>query len=431
MRIKLFAILVLSYFTSFSQGGANSVYSQYGMGILYPHQFGQSFGMGNTGIAMSNPLNINLFNPASVADIKYVTFDINIVSNSFTAKDGINTPASYTDASMGTMGVAIPLLKNWGMFGGLTPYSSMGYRLKNSYTDPNLGALTDFYHGAGGINSVFLGTGYRFKNISVGAKANYLSGTLLQDRLRVISSPGYFNSYVQNKYVFSSLTFDAGLQYHINVNENLTITLGAVYGLQQSMNVKSTERALSTTQTQLLDTGAVYYNIKSVIYDNSANPMKSTLTYPQYFGGGVAMNFKEKLTLTFDYKQQEWQQFEMSSSSTTGRNYNFGAEWIPNKNSVGSENFHKRVAYRMGLRYANLPITINNTNVTDFGFNFGVALPLRKLKYERELFGSYINIGVEAGRRGSLTNGLVQETYGKINVGFTFNDKWFIKRKFD
>jgi hypothetical protein len=433
MRIRIVLFLSLVYFSSFSQGGSNSVYSQYGFGMLYPHQSGQSFGMGNTGIAMNNPLGINLFNPASVADIKYMTFDVNALSNSIIAKDGINTPASYTDGSLGTIALAVPLLKNWGAYAGLTPFSSVGYRVLRTFSDSTLGTVNDYYHGTGGVNSIFLGSGYRYKNLSVGAKGNYLFGAFTHEQLRVLTPGTFFNSYIQNKYTFANITLDFGAQYRIAANENLSFIVGVVYGMQQELSVKTTERMVTTTQNVLTDSSATAVYVKSVVFDNTANPGKATLTYPQYFGGGISMNYKERLIITFDYKQQEWKKFELTNSSsyTEGKSFNFGAEWTPNKNSAGNENYHKRVAYRMGLRYANLPLTISNTNITDYGFNIGVAFPLRKLKFERELFGSYINVGFEAGRRGTLAAGLVEENYYKINIGFTFNDKWFIKRKFD
>jgi hypothetical protein len=38
---------------------------------------------------------------------------------------------------------------------------------------------------------------------------------------------------------------------------------------------------------------------------------------------------------------------------------------------------------------------------------------------------------MELGRKGTLEDKLVQETYGTINVGFTFYDFWFIKRRYN
>ena len=199
MRVKILALLVLFTCSAFAQGGSNSVYSQFGLGMLYPHQFGQSFGMGNTGIAMNSSTNLNLFNPASLGNLKYVTFDVNAVSNSVSAKDGVNDPASYTDASLGTIGVGVPLLKGWGAMAGLTPFASMGYRVKRTSTDPILGTVNDYYHGAGGLNTVFIGTGYQYRNFSVGGKMNYVFGTILREKLRALDTT-FTNSYVENQY---------------------------------------------------------------------------------------------------------------------------------------------------------------------------------------------------------------------------------------
>jgi hypothetical protein len=70
---------------------------------------------------------------------------------------------------------------------------------------------------------------------------------------------------------------------------------------------------------------------------------------------------------------------------------------------------------------------INGTTIKRYAGTVGVGLPLRSNN------GSYykINIAAEIGQRGSLVNGLVKENYVNIHLGFTLNDKWFTKYKFD
>ena len=41
------------------------------------------------------------------------------------------------------------------------------------------------------------------------------------------------------------------------------------------------------------------------------------------------------------------------------------------------------------------------------------------------------NISIQIGKRGAANNGLVEERYLKFLAAFTFNDKWFKKRKID
>jgi hypothetical protein len=430
-KIFLFLLTLAPTFTLFSQGGANSIYSQYGMGMLYPHQFGRSFGMGNTGYAISDNLTLNSFNPASVADLQYTTFDVNVVSNTFQSKDGVNTPSQYTDASLGTIAIGTPLLKNWGAMLGLTPFSSMGYSVKALNTDAVAGNYVDYFKGFGGINSLFFGTGYRYKGLSLGAKANYLFGTFNQQKLRVFDDAAYFSAYKDQQYGVFDFTFDFGAQYRIKFNDNAQLTIGAVYGLQQNLNGEYSVSSYITSQNTITDP-MNGNSIKAIVENTTENPSSLALTLPSYFGGGLAFKYRDKLTLAFDYKQQDWSGFQLNAGSyNVGKNYNFGAEYVPNKNSIGNENYHKRIAYRFGLSYQKLPLEINVENVNDLSATIGVSFPLRKFKFERELFGSVINFGVQAGRRGTVNNGLVQDNYIKLNLGFTLNDKWYIKRKFD
>jgi hypothetical protein len=430
-KIFLFLLTLAPTLTLFSQGGANSIYSQYGMGLMYPHQFGRSFGMGNTGIAMSDNLTLNSFNPASVADLQYTTFEVNAIGQAFQSEDGVNTPSKFMDGSLGTIGIGTPLLKGWGAMLGLTPYSSMGYTAKNLGTDIIAGNYTDYFKGFGGVNALFFGTGYRYKNIAVGAKANYLFGTFNQQKLRVFDDASYFNAYKDQQYQISSFTFDFGAQYKLKFNENSSLTFGAVYGMQQSLNSKYSVLSILTVQPNITDPMTPGY-IVDTIESTDGNPAHFTFTVPTYFGGGLVYKYKDKLALAFDYKQQNWSSFELNKGVyTLGRSYNLGAEYAPNKSSVGMENYYKRIAYRAGLCFQNLPLTVNGVAINDYSATLGVSFPLRKFKFERELFGSMINVGVQVGTRGSVSNNLVKDNYIKLNVGFTLNDKWYIKRKFD
>ena len=44
---------------------------------------------------------------------------------------------------------------------------------------------------------------------------------------------------------------------------------------------------------------------------------------------------------------------------------------------------------------------------------------------------SNVNIGFELGKKGTTSSNLVQENYANLSIGFSFNDTWFVKRKFN
>jgi len=54
--------------------------------------------------------------------------------------------------------------------------------------------------------------------------------------------------------------------------------------------------------------------------------------------------------------------------------------------------------------------------------NFGLGLPVGN---------SSINLGFEFGKKGTTSNGLIEENYFNLSVGLSLSDIWFKKRKID
>ena len=99
----------------------------------------------------------------------------------------------------------------------------------------------------------------------------------------------------------------------------------------------------------------------------------------------------------------------------------FGGFYIPKYDSFTS--YVSRVTYRLGARFEETGLVLNNQPIEDFGITFGIGLPVGGL--------SKINIGVELGQLGTLNGGLIKENYANIMLGFSLSDIWFIKRKYD
>ena len=65
---------------------------------------------------------------------------------------------------------------------------------------------------------------------------------------------------------------------------------------------------------------------------------------------------------------------------------------------------------------------MKNESIKDYGMNFGLGLPLGVSK---------IDLGFEFGKRGTSSNGLIEENYFNVSVGLNLGAKWFEKRKID
>ena len=93
-----------------------------------------------------------------------------------------------------------------------------------------------------------------------------------------------------------------------------------------------------------------------------------------------------------------------------------GGEWVPN---AESSRFFDRVHYRAGASFATPYITVNGQDgPKEYSASVGFGLPLNK---------SVLNISGQWVR--SEATGLIKENTFRINIGLTFNERWFMKWK--
>jgi hypothetical protein len=99
-----------------------------------------------------------------------------------------------------------------------------------------------------------------------------------------------------------------------------------------------------------------------------------------------------------------------------------GGYYIPNYTSFS--NYFDRITYRAGLKYEKTGLVVNNQSINDIGMTLGAGFPIT---------GSFsnVNVGLEYGKRGTTAAGLIQENYFNFSMSFSFNDRWFVQRKFE
>jgi hypothetical protein len=102
--------------------------------------------------------------------------------------------------------------------------------------------------------------------------------------------------------------------------------------------------------------------------------------------------------------------------------YSLGGFYTPNPNPFSS--YYKRITYRAGFKYEKTGLIINSQSINDVGMTFGMGLPITGSL-------SNMNLGLEYGKKGTTQANLVQENYFILNMSFSLNDKWFVKRKFN
>ena len=433
LKTPLLAILcgVLFFFSTnkiVAQTLTTSPYSRYGIGDITQTNSAQSQAMGGIEQALRLPFGINYNNPSSYSAIELSTFQAGVKLSYL--KQSTNTQTQKTkNGYLSSIAFGIPLKKGWGMSFGLLPYSGVGYKVNQEKVLDNIGQVYYISNGSGGLNRVYVGTGISpfvnkadsswLKGFSIGANASYIFGNIEYEN-RVIFPDGpttfYHNLREVNVTTLGDFYFDYGLQYRSKLKRDWWLTIGATAAAQTKLNASNSYLAQTFTIANGYEYGA-----DTVLINNDS---KGKIVLPTTWGLGAMLKKTEKIQFGIDYKTQAWSKFSSfgkSDSLSNSSSFSLGGQFIPNPKSLA---FLPNIHYRAGVNYTSTYLNIHSHQLTQQSINFGAGFPLFRSK-------SFINVAFQYGTRGTLQDNLIKENFYSINIGFSFCDRWFIKRKFD
>ena len=424
---KIIGCLVLSVLTSmsaFAQSGTNSPYSQYGLGDLADEGVGFNKGMGGVGYGFRKGNEVNPLNPASYSSIDSVTmiFDGGLSGQITNFKEGgrkLNAKSGGFDYIMGSL----RLIRHVGITFGVMPYSNVGYNYTSTTTlDGASTTLSSAYSGDGGINQLFVGAGVQpFKSLSIGFNAAYIWGDL-ERTVKTTGSSAVNTLSKEYTASISSYKLDFGVQYTQPIGTKDELTLAAVFspghkiGADPSCRIINANSSISKSDTTI-------YSIAN------------GLEIPTSIGVGVAYDRDRKLRVGADFKLQKWGSIDYPSfdnntyslhSGLLKDSYkvNVGAEWIPNPRSTRSVFHHVR--YRVGAGYTTPYYIINGQDgPKSLQLSVGVGVPIMNAYNNR----SILNISAQWQHRSA--DNLITENTFRLNIGITFNERWFSKMKIE
>ena len=404
------------------QYGTNSPYTRYGFGQLSDQSFGNSKAMGGIAYGLRDGLHINAANPASYSAVDSLTFLFDAgmsLQNANFKENGVKTNAK--NSTVDYIGMQFRLTKRMGMTLGFLPYSIVGYNMNKVQTVSNsedqYGNTTSqlmSYSGDGGLQQVFVGLGYKvFNNLSIGANLSYLYGEITHMSKLTFSNANAYSSQLADKLEISDYKLDLGLQYTHKFDKKHAVNLGAVYSLGHDLN---------GTGYKIRET---YMSESSYPATQSIDTIKNAFSLPQTLGVGFTYVYNNSLTVGMDYTLQKWGKtkfFNEDGKFQDRTKISFGAEYLPN--SVG-RNYLKRVRYRVGGYYSDPYAKVDGKEgAREYGVSFGFGLPLEVFQGR-----SILNISGQYVKVSPKVKGMLEENYLKINVGLTFNDRWFMKWK--
>ena len=427
---KIFAAMSIALLATpaLAQSGTNSPYSQYGIGVLSDQ--GNSFNRGMNGVGLGlRPHNqINYLNPASYSAVDSLTFvfDAGLSLQLTNFKEG-NVSKNAKNANFEYAVGGFRAARNVGVAFGLLPVSNVGYNFSNTGSvlrtdDASTTTYTNTYSGTGGLHEVFLGVGWSpFKGFSMGVNGGYIWGEIERNVTNSYSD-GYAKSLKKTRYcTFTNYKLDFGVQYQHELNDKDVLTVGATYGLGHSLHADPTLSVISASSQT-----AVYDTVRYVADDG--------IDFPAQIAAGVAYTHGTKWTVGVDYTLQQWADAKFpqdNGNSYVGKTGQFndlhkvnaGLEYCQN---TEGRSFFSRIRYRLGAGYSTPYIKVGSKDgPSQLSVSAGVGIPIVNAYNNR----SMLNVSAQWVRNDA--SGLIKENSFRINIGFTFNERWFAKWKFD
>ena len=367
-RVVLFIPLLCFFLSSIAQD--NSPYSRYGIGDIVPSTNITGRGMGGISAAYTDIISVNLNNPATFASFQTIkeqnkkkiasgrpVLDIGVNIENRTLRDNKNT-AKFTTSNLlfSYLQLGIPINKNWGIGLGIRPLSRISYKIsRNEYLiDPQtqlpIDSANTLYDGDGGTYLPSIGTGYKYKNFSIGFNVGYLFGKKIYSTKRGFYSDTieYYQSNHENKTTFGNISFNAGMQYKIELEKEKSLTLGAYGNPGQKLNASQD----IIRETYVRD--VIQGNVRLDSVSEQRN-IKGTLSYPSSFGLGFIIEKIEDTKakkagwlLGMDFVKTNWSKYLFYGKSDSVRNsweLRIGGQIQP----VLEKNFFSKISYRAGF----------------------------------------------------------------------------------
>lgn len=414
MKNRLLSFFVVA-FTAFSYGqnATLSPYSYYGFGQPANANLAENNMIGGVTV-YADSTHFSLDNPATLKKLNYVQYRVGARYNA--VEQTSNNGTAYTStASLNYLSLSVPT-KHFAFSFGLKPKTNLGYRVNVKSLLDDLDTTT-LYQGFGGVNTTFLGFAVSpIKGLSLGIMANYNFGFTEKVFTQNISGVE-LDTRIFSRSELSGLAYVFGVHYDQRFKSKYILQLSATYTPQSALESTNT-RAISSLSSSGGLSSQETIELGSLA--NTSNKFSSEINLGAGFGVAhkwfVGVNlFNTSKGITNPLETNVNVNYEASSRVSVGGFY------IPKYDSFTS--YLSRVTYRVGARFEETGIVLNNQPIEDFGITFGLGLPVGGL--------STINIGVELGQLGTLDGGLIKENYANIMLGFSLSDIWFIKRKYD
>lgn len=414
MNRYLFTLLLMISFRAVAQD-YNAPYSIYGVGDLEQRFYDRSIGMANSSLSLvSSPMYQFLKNPASLSGLERSNLYVNMALTGRTvtyAGDVIDEGNRSTrDFSIKSFSLATKLNNYWASSIGFMPLSYAGYRYTATKTvegsDDTYGGD---YEGDGGLYNVYWNNALALgKHFSVGVRSSFIFGSLnLTETLsgEALASP----IVTKTRDYYNNFRFEFGSIYRGKVSKDWMLALGGKF---------TTQTALNSDRTVTITEG-------TTIIKEDEQAKGDVFYLPVSYDAGISFTHKNRLTFAVDYTYQPWsdlQQRGYGYSLIDSRRLSAGIQFSNQVEAWGRR--YEKNYIQAGFFTNNSYLRVRNTPINEIGGSIG---------YGGYLTGNlFYGLSLEAGRRGTIANGLIKENYVQGTLTLSLREFLFSKgHKYD
>ena len=170
--------------------------------------------------------------------------------------------------------------------------------------------------------------------------------------------------------------------------------------------------------------------------DTTTQVARDAFQLPYSFGVGLNWNYKNRWSIGADVHHEKWADCVMPVIDENTSRYTvqkgqylnrtkavIGAEFVPNRDS---RRYLQRVEYKIGASYSTPYVKVNGQDgPREYGITAGFGLPITNNINNR----SVVNVSFQWLHSSPTATSMITENYLKLNIGITFNEKWFMKWK--
>jgi len=403
-------MILLATLPAAAQTSGGSTYSIFNIGDLRAGATAAAAGRGGVEAAVPSPWIINSLNPALWSDLQFVTLQAAMNFEQYQVSDARST--SYQNHSkLQDFAAAFPYSERFGgtLAFGVRPYSTVNYRTqveRDVQTADTISRAHITYSGHGGLSEALVGSSFRpVEWLSLGVNGSLFFGSITSESNVAFPND---NTLDPALYRTGDLYIGGGARVGAAAHPIEELTLGAVFETGGTLTRERYESSrVVDNNRELVDTTAV---------------TESTFEIPSKMIFGASYQ-SGRFLFSSDVALQAWGTEHFATARPAGR-YAIGIDRLPST-SVNASGF-ERWSFRFGGYYEQTYYQLRNgQGIDQMGLTLGARYPISQSGHLTA--GTALDIAIEVGRRGSVDNGLTQETYGKLWVELALSELWFAR----